>query len=710
MKNKFLIVVIIIAFIVPLSVVSQNHSGNSIYQEKIDFSLLKASGLISRQLKNISPSDGCVAVFDLVLPEINKGVVNEASINGWVSGYATFPNTFTSFRQFEQRTYESIPKCFQNSMHCGYYMLLELKDGKYLSILPIVANDIMAYLSLYEGKPQLKLCTQGTDTYTGKAPLFSWAIADDPYSATHKCWENALNSEFCKENVTWRSQKKYPELYEYLGWCTWEAFEGSITEEIVVNSINEIKKSPVPVRWVIVDDGYLDQHRVGKLKPQLLSFGTNKKFPNGWKNITSLKDENSVKWIGIWRNMSGGMYGVSLEHTMTDLEPHLTKKMISATALNGSETKWFNAMVLKPGTESSEAFYNKMTNNTVSSGFDFQKVDFQTFNFWTYSGTGNAVLKAHQNNQALENTSEQNNIDLLNCISQSNVNVFNTKHSIISRASVDIKLHLSKENMRRTRQSFANNMWWGEILVGDFDMYHTSNKEMSQYLTIARAISGGPVYVSDEPTHFDNEVISPVIFNDGKIIRALAPAVPLPKSLFTNGNNSCYSVIAPGRHKSCAIAAFNFSETPSLKGTISKDDYTYAPAKMQPYEGLWSLPNEGLVLYDRIANTGTLLDKNYSFSVERMKGKLFNLAPIQNGWAVIGRADKYIGGCTYTIESSSKTKLQLTLDESGPIIVYNTSKKIKSSKGSVKDIGNGFYQIDLPVGELNKRVKISVGN
>ena len=124
-----------------------------------------------------------------------------------------------------------------------------------------------------------------------------------------------------------------------------------------------------------------------------------------------------------------------------------------------------------------------MIDNSIDGGFDFMKVDFQTYNFWMYSGTGNAVKSAHQNNQALEAACKSNNLPLLNCISQSSVNVFNTKHSVISRASKDIKL--DNNNMARTVQSFANNMWWADILVGDFDMYHTSNEKTAQYLTIA---------------------------------------------------------------------------------------------------------------------------------------------------------------------------------------------------------------------------------
>ncbi|PQB07698.1 hypothetical protein BST83_11420 [Polaribacter filamentus] len=675
--------------------------------ETINFTTSQKSGLISKSFKNVSPIGGCVATYNLVIPKIKKGVINEGYLNNWVSGYETFPKPFNSFDQFKDRQSSEIPvDYFKNATGNGYFMLLELEDGNFLSILPLVSKNMMAFINMDGGKPHLKLATFGTQAYSGTVPLLSYAYANDPYTATQKSWELALQSEFCKDNVQLRSNKTYPEMYEYLGWCTWEAYEGGITEEIVINSINTIKKSEVPVRWLIVDDGYLDQETKGATRPQLLSFDTNSKFPNGWENITSLKEDDNVKWMGIWRNMSGGMYGVSKNHTMTALNDYLEPSIISNTTNNQKSTEWVETMVVKPGTKASEQFYNAMTANTKVSGFDFQKVDFQTFNFWMYANSDNAVEKAHQNNQALEKACKDNNIELLNCISQSNVNVFNTKYSAISRASVDIKLHLPKENMRRTRQSFANNMWWGDIIYGDLDMYHTSNKETAQYLTIARAISGGPIYISDKPTEFDKDVIDPLIFDDGKIIRTLAPAVPLHESLFSNTNDTAYRVIAPGREKSCTIAAFNFSNESIIKASINADDYQYASAKEQPFNGLWVMPNEGLVLYDYEKKAGDRLTNSHHFEVENMKGKIFTLSPIIKGWAVIGRSDKYISGCTYRIEKQTKRKLTLILDESGPIVVYSATQKPQTSHGIVKSIGKGFYSIELSTGEKNKKLTL----
>lgn len=50
----------------------------------------------------------------------------------------------------------------------------------------------------------------------------------------------------------------------------------------------------------------------------------------------------------------------------------------------------------------------------------------------------------------------------------------------------------------------------------------------------SKAISGGPVYLSDAPEMFAKENILPLIDTDGKLFRPVAPAVPTPESILIN--------------------------------------------------------------------------------------------------------------------------------------------------------------------------------
>ena len=61
--------------------------------------------------------------------------------------------------------------------------------------------------------------------------MLSWAFADDPYQACREVWEQALKSPYLPDVTKLRFEKKYPESFEYLGWCSWEQYKKNISEE-----------------------------------------------------------------------------------------------------------------------------------------------------------------------------------------------------------------------------------------------------------------------------------------------------------------------------------------------------------------------------------------------------------------------------------------------------------------------------------------------
>lgn len=220
--------------------------------------------------------------------------------------------------------------------------------------------------------------------------MFSYAEAPNPYEVTRKVWELAKDAEGVKGNVNWHSDKEYPEPFKYLRWCTWEHFKKDINEKIITTSIDDIKSSDLPIRWVLIDDGYLDQK-----DRQLLSFGVDEnKFPNGWKTIASLKDDK-LKWMGIWRNFNGYMDGVSANNRLKTISEHLD-------TLYYGKKKHKTRMMAKNSLESANVFYNAMTSDTKENGFDIIKVDFQSINLQFNKGKENPVLGVHYNNRALE--------------------------------------------------------------------------------------------------------------------------------------------------------------------------------------------------------------------------------------------------------------------------------------------------------------------
>ena len=130
----------------------------------------------------------------------------------------------------------------------------------------------------------------------------------------------------------------------------------------------------------------------------------------------------------------------------------------------------------------------------------------------------------------------------------------------------------------------------------------------------------------------------------------------------------------------------------ALRGTISPEDYTQASAMIQPFPGFWELPEEGLVIYDWKEERGQVLGNDgIDFEIGGFGHKLFLVSPIEKGWSVIGRNDKYLGPSTVDIVKSSQEELVIRMEEPGSIVLYSGNRSLKSSEFDFKSIGNGFY-------------------
>ena len=170
---------------------------------------------------------------------------------------------------------------------------------------------------------------------------------------------------------------------------------------------------------------------------------------------------------------------------------------------------------------------------------------------------------------------------LINCFCVDLVSLMNTKYSDISRVSVDYLLNNENKAKSHLYQSYQNTLWMGQAVWPDHDMFHSSDKFCGRMMAVSKAMSGAPIYLSDAPDNFLEELITPLCTNDGKLFRPLAPAVPLPESVMLSALSTpqAYRVVAPLANGAAAFVVYNLiSPTPaeSVKTQISASDYTAA--------------------------------------------------------------------------------------------------------------------------------------
>ncbi|KXZ42609.1 hypothetical protein GPECTOR_130g570 [Gonium pectorale] len=78
-----------------------------------------------------------------------------------------------------------------------------------------------------------------------------------------------------------------------------------------------------------------------------------------------------------------------------------------------------------------------------------------------------------------------------------------------------------------------NSLFLGALLQPDWDMFH-SKHPAARLHAAARAVSGGPVYVSDKPGEHDFSLLHSLVLPDGSVLRAGLPGRPTRDCLFVD--------------------------------------------------------------------------------------------------------------------------------------------------------------------------------
>lgn len=232
---------------------------------------------------------------------------------------------------------------------------------------------------------------------------------------------------------------------------------------------------------------------------------------------------------------------------------------------------------LLPGTDSTRirSFYRYYVSTLKEQGFDFLKVDNQAFTLPLYMGGHESIRQATDCNRSLEAEIHRQNMGLMNCMAQNVINTDHTSYSNSTRVSIDYKKY--DEDMAKSHlfQSYTNTLLLGQTVWPDHDMFHSCDTVCGTLMARSKAISGGPVYLSDAPGDFIKENIFPLIDKQGKLFRPEAPAVPMPESILTNPlwSGKAYRVAAPSGNGAMTFICYNLNVSPrhqQVQATIKK--------------------------------------------------------------------------------------------------------------------------------------------
>ncbi|KAK6149463.1 hypothetical protein DH2020_016988 [Rehmannia glutinosa] len=304
-----------------------------------------------------------------------------------------------------------------------------------------------------------------------------------------------------------------PDILNWFGWCTWDAFYTDVTAE-------GVKDGGAPPKFVIIDDGWQ-------------SVGMD-------STSTEAKCEDSAKYVYIWHAIVGYWGGVKPGVAeMAQYDP----KIVTAIPSLGVESNGIcfvlkSIMTNKVGLVNPEkiyAFYNDLHSYLASAGIDGVKVDNQSILETLGTGFGGRVKLARKYHDALEASISRNfkNNGIISCMSHSTDALYCAKKAAVIRASDDFFPRDPASHTIHIASVAYNSIFLGEFMQPDWDMFHSLHP-MAEYHGAARAIGGCAIYVSDKPGNHDFDVLKKLVLPDGSTLRAKLPGRPTRDCLFSD--------------------------------------------------------------------------------------------------------------------------------------------------------------------------------
>ncbi|KAK3122046.1 hypothetical protein QOZ80_8BG0664440 [Eleusine coracana subsp. coracana] len=627
-----------------------------------------------------------------------------------------------------------------------YTVFLPILEGSFRAVLQGNADD------------ELEVCLESGDpaveSFEGSHLVFVGAGLD-PFEVI----TNSVKTvERHLQTFSHREKKKMPDMLNWFGWCTWDAFYTNVTAEGVKEGLQSFEKGGVAPKFVIIDDGWqsvsMDPVGIASIADNAANFANrlthikeNHKFQKNGREghreddpakglahiVNEIKGKHELKYVYVWHAITGYWGGVrpgvdGMEHYESKMQYPVSspgvQKNEPCDALNSISTNGLG--LVNP--EKVFSFYNELHSYLASAGIDGVKVDVQNILETLGAGHGGRVLLARKYHQALEASTARNFPDngIISCMSHNTDNLYSSKRSAVVRASDDFWPRDPASHTIHIASVAYNTVFLGEFMQPDWDMFHSVHP-MAEYHAAARAVGGCAIYVSDKPGNHDFTLLKKLVLPDGSILRAKLPGRPTRDCLFSDPARDGKSILKIWNlnEHSGVIGAFNcqgagwcrvgkknliHDEQPeTVTGVIRAQDVDCL-AKVA--DSSW---NGDVIVYSHIGGEVVYLPKNVSLPVtlRSRQYEVFTVVPVRHlsndaSFAPIGLIRMFnSGGAVREVRHGDDAEIQVKLRGSGTVGAYSSMRpKIivvdsEAVEFSYDDsCGLVTFELGLPVQEL----------
>lgn len=279
--------------------------------------------------------------------------------------------------------------------------------------------------------------------------------------------------------------------------------------------------------------------------------------------ISHLKQNLEVRFVYCWHGLSAYWSGVHPDAPGTKKygarivyarPPASLKEVEPSMAWNPSVLAGLGAV------HDPAPLFRDMHSYLAGAGATGVKVDCQAGVGMIGSVTGGGPALAARYHTALEDSVATHfpDNDAINCMCHSTENIYRWRNTAVARASDDFYPTDTASHTPHIAACAYNGLFISALALPDFDMFHSKHR-VAELHAAARAVSGGPVYVSDAPGNHGFELLRRLVLPDGSVFRAQLPGRPTRDCLFADVLRDGQSVLKIWNVNECTgvVGAFH---------------------------------------------------------------------------------------------------------------------------------------------------------
>lgn len=543
------------------------------------------------------------------------------------------------------------------------WLLMKLTGNRHLMIVPLYNR--VARHALRGGKDgTLELVAETADAFTVvESGLCAFiAVTDDPYRLIPLAAKSVLAR---LGTGRLRTEKSLPSMVDLLGWCTWTAFWGGVRKEDVRSGLSSLKTAGIPIRVLILDDGWQDLTLVeSSCSLRLSGFSTVLgKFPDrltGLKHM--IRDDFGLEQLWVWHAIQGYWGGAHVESMKAyGAEDAVLRPQGEIMRKCPATMDWMTPAVGRIPPGEFGRFMNDYHASLKAEGVDGVKIDNQGSLELLADRTGGRVAYYRAARKAIE-TAVARHFDgnAINCMAHQTETWYQCPTTNLVRTSNDFFPNKPESHGEHLVVNAQVSMWFAEFLHPDWDMFESAH-EWGAFHAAARSISGGPIYLCDKPGENDAALVKKMVTSDGRAVRCLDPGRPSPESLYSDciKHDVLFKVYNRNR-LGWVVGVFNLHS--KVKGQYSEPIRgCVGPADVPGIEG------ETFVAYSHASGSCVRVSKETALPLALEAGgfDVVTIAPFHDAMAVIGVVDYLNAGGAVTGYERRDDRLVVKLMDGG---------------------------------------------